>query len=241
MAGSAWTNQVQNQVIIAGNSGQLLVYSPTPGAGNLISSISARAFTDPYGNAVLRGVVDYFKGVTAIAVQMDAGAVFWWTAGTLAGPWTAASEIVTNLAGTTLTVTSTLLSITGGVKTLTGVNPNTNAAETWHSMSLLNSWANVAGFAVAQYRFVAAPLNTVEIIGAINAAAATSATFFTLPGLYSPASKQPVCSMGANASVPAGLSPWIQCDASGNLSVQNTGAVPAAWQSFFHGFISLDA
>jgi hypothetical protein len=81
----------------------------------------------------------------------------------------------------------------------------------------------------------------VEIIGAINAAAATAATFATLPAGYIPASSQPVCSMGANAAVPAGLSPWINCDTSGNLSVQNTGGVPAAWRSFFHGFIALDA
>jgi hypothetical protein len=124
---------------------------------------------------------------------------------------------------------------------LSAANPSSaNNAETWHAMVLKNSWANVAGFAAAKYRKIASPPNSVEVIGAINAAAATAAAFFTLPAGYIPASKQPVCSMGANASVPAGLSPWIQCDTSGNLSVQNTGAL-GAWESFFHGFISLDA
>lgn len=128
------------------------------------------------------------------------------------------------------------------VNGLAAANPSVaGSIETWHPMALLNSWANVAGFATAKYRRVASPFNSVEIIGAINAAAATAATFFTLPANYIPASQQPVCSMGANAAIPAGLSPWIRCDASGNLAVQNTGAVPAAWQSFFHGFISLDA
>jgi hypothetical protein len=127
------------------------------------------------------------------------------------------------------------------VKPGTGTSPaNPPAAETWHAMSLKNSWANVSGFAVAQYRKVASPPNSVEITGAINAAAATAAAFYTLPAGYIPADKQAVCAMGANASVPAGLSPWIECDASGNLSVQNTGAL-GAWESFFHGFISLDA
>jgi hypothetical protein len=120
-------------------------------------------------------------------------------------------------------------------------NPaSAGTVETWHAMTLKNSWANVAGFAAAKYRKVASPPNSVEITGAISAAAATAATFYTLPTGYIPADKQAVCAMGANASVPAGLSPWIECDASGNLSVQNTGAL-GAWESFFHGFISLDA
>jgi hypothetical protein len=124
----------------------------------------------------------------------------------------------------------------------TGTSPaNPAAGETWHTMTpLLNSWANVAGFAAAQYRKVASPVNSVEIIGAINAAAATAAGFFTLPVGYRPAHAVPVCSMGANAAVPAGLSPWIECTAAGALSVQNTGAL-GAWESFFHGFIPLDA
>lgn len=140
--------------------------------------------------------------------------------------------------GVSLPVVATLTATAPG----TGTSPsNPAAAETYHAMGLLNGWANVAGFATAKYRKVASPPNSVEIIGAINAAAATAATFFTLPAGYRPANQQPVCSMGANAAIPAGLSPWIRCDASGNLAVQNTGAVPAAWQSFFHGFISLDA
>ena len=122
-----------------------------------------------------------------------------------------------------------------------GTSPtNPATVESWHAMTLTNSWANVAGFAAAKYRLIASPPNTVEIIGAINAAAASSASFFTLPAAYRPASNVPVCSMGANASVPAGLSPWIECTTAGVLSVQNTGAL-GAWESFFHGYIALDA
>ena len=130
---------------------------------------------------------------------------------------------------------------------VTAVKPGTGTSdanpavgESWHSMTLANSWANVAGFAVAQYRKIGSPPNSVEIIGAINAAAATAATFFTLPAGYRPASNIPVCSMGENASLPAGLSPWIECTTGGVLSVQNTAAL-GAWESFFHGFIPLDA
>ena len=130
---------------------------------------------------------------------------------------------------------------------VTAVKPGTGTSdanpavgESWHSMTLANSWANVAGFAVAQYRKIGSPPNSVEIIGAINAAAATAAAFFTLPAGYRPASNIPVCSMGENASLPAGLSPWIECTTGGILSVQNTAAL-GAWESFFHGFIPLDA
>ena len=71
-----------------------------------------------------------------------------------------------------------------------GTSPtNPATVETWHTMSLSNSWANVAGFAAAKYRLIASPPNTVEIIGAINAAAASSASFFTLPAAV-PSTKQ---------------------------------------------------
>lgn len=56
MSGSGWSNQVVSQVVIAGPSGQLLVYSPTVGAGHLIASISGQAGTDPYGNAYHAGL-----------------------------------------------------------------------------------------------------------------------------------------------------------------------------------------
>ena len=119
--------------------------------------------------------------------------------------------------------------------------PGTNNTETWHPMTLLSSWAAVAGFAAPQYRIVAAPANSVEITASLNAAAATAGLVATLPAGYRPAHTQPVCAVGANAAVPAGLSPWIRCDTAGNLNMQNTGGLPAAWQTFIHGFIALDA
>lgn len=100
MAGSAWTNQVQNQVIIAGTSGQLLVYASTPAANNLIGSISAAGGTDPYGNVYLAGTVNYFHGASGyFAVQMNAGSVFWYHAATEAGPWTGTGEITVDQNG----------------------------------------------------------------------------------------------------------------------------------------------
>ena len=59
MAGSPWTNQAINLVILTeqttGFSG-LFGYSPTVGNGNLIFSVAASAGTDPYGNAYPQGL-----------------------------------------------------------------------------------------------------------------------------------------------------------------------------------------
>jgi len=254
-------------LIAAGTSGSgLFVYSGTPAAGNLIYSITAAATgTDLFGNATLGGATSYGPTLPSgfQAVEISNGQIIWSTAATLAGPWTAGPVINGENNGqftidTSTAATDVQLAMAANLwqvnapsefGSLTGVQfvpgtgllaMNSSVAETWHSMTLLNSWANVAGFAVAKYRLVASPPNSVEIIGAIDATAATAATFFTLPSGYIPADKQPVCAAGENLAVPAGRSPWIQCDASGNLSVQNTGAL-GAWESFFHGFISLDA
>lgn len=54
MAGSPWTNQVVNLIVLTeqatGFSG-LFGYSPTTGTNNLIFALDAAAGTDPYGNA----------------------------------------------------------------------------------------------------------------------------------------------------------------------------------------------
>jgi hypothetical protein len=151
-----------------------------------------------------------------------------------------ASAFVETVSGTESGVPGGLVKISGTLSSpLVIVNPAGTLPESWHAMTLINGWANVAGFTTARYQL--RPTNEVEIIGAINAAAANAVTFFTLPAGYQPANQQPVCSMGENALLGAGLSPWIRCDAGGNLTVQNTAAIPGAWESFFHGFISLDA
>jgi hypothetical protein len=148
------------------------------------------------------------------------------------------TNIYYDYSGTSLYVIKTLTAVKPG----TGTSPaNPATPESWHAMALGNGWTNLAGNVAAKYRKVAAPDNSVEIIGAIQANAATSANFFDLPAGYQPNSSQPAGAMGASGNVPAGLSPWVRCDSSGALTVQNTGAVPAAWTAFFHGFISLDA
>jgi hypothetical protein len=73
----------------------LFVYSGVPAAGNLIASITAAAGTDLFGNATLAGEANYTPVASGyLAVQMYAGAVFWYHAGTEAGPWTGIAEII---------------------------------------------------------------------------------------------------------------------------------------------------
>jgi hypothetical protein len=73
MAGSAWTNQLINLLIIAAQSGfsGVFVYNPAPGTGNLIASVASAAGTDPYGNPYEEGIAAYEKlaGIT-YAIQM---------------------------------------------------------------------------------------------------------------------------------------------------------------------------
>lgn len=108
--------------------------------------------------------------------------------------------------------------------------------ETWHNMTLLNSWANTGGFVNARYRFVASPMVTVEVEGVLTSSSATSAQFATLPPLYVPQNNVPVCAAGSNVNN-GGLSPNVRCDTGGNLTMANTAALPVAGSYLFHGFI----
>lgn len=65
------------KVIIVGPGGELFVYSPTAGAGNLIYSIAAQSGTDPYGNQFLQGATSYHESLTTGAVQvLSTGIIF---------------------------------------------------------------------------------------------------------------------------------------------------------------------
>jgi len=98
------------QIIASGASGEILVYSGTPAAGNLIGSVSGAAGTDAQGNAYLRGTTSYTNGgLFFSAVSLDSGVVNWYKAATGAGPWTAEAGIgfsFNNITGGGLTLTA---------------------------------------------------------------------------------------------------------------------------------------
>jgi hypothetical protein len=58
MSGGPWNNQLVAVVIISasGNFTGLFLYSPKPGAGNLVGSWAAAAGTDPFGNTYTSGI-----------------------------------------------------------------------------------------------------------------------------------------------------------------------------------------
>jgi|HubBroStandDraft_1064217.scaffolds.fasta_scaffold233627_2 hypothetical protein len=58
-AEGAWSNQLVNLIILAASSSGFsgfFAYSPAPGPGNLIASLTAAAGTDPYGNPYPAGL-----------------------------------------------------------------------------------------------------------------------------------------------------------------------------------------
>ena len=101
MAGSAWTNQLQNLIILSaatsGFSG-FFAYSPAPGAGKLVVSNSVQALTDPFGNKIVPGLTSYVNdGGTWVATALTGGSfgsgISFFTATSEAGPWTLQATI----------------------------------------------------------------------------------------------------------------------------------------------------
>ena len=103
MAGSAWTNQVQNQVIIAGTVPGVLAYNPSIGAGNLVASISGSQTADASGNEVLATVTTYSKAAGAfIATQLgnpSQGGIVVTSATTEAGPYSQLGDLIVTQGG----------------------------------------------------------------------------------------------------------------------------------------------
>lgn len=83
------------QVIIVGPSQQLLVYTPTAAAGNLVESIASAAFVDQFGNHGLPGNASY---AATFATTAAAGFVAFYS-GSLAAGWTLQSSVAGDVAG----------------------------------------------------------------------------------------------------------------------------------------------
>jgi hypothetical protein len=84
VAGSAWTNQIVDLIVVsAASSGfsGFFVYSPSPAAGNLLVSIAAQTGKDPYGNTYLSNITGYENDAgTWLATQIGGGGIFFWSA-----------------------------------------------------------------------------------------------------------------------------------------------------------------
>jgi hypothetical protein len=86
---------VASRVIIIGTGGELLIYSPTAAAGNLIGSDAAQPGSDQFGNAFLAGRASYTQISAGMfrAEALISGGVSFYSASSAAGPWTSTGSI----------------------------------------------------------------------------------------------------------------------------------------------------
>jgi hypothetical protein len=70
---------VARKVIIIGTLGELLVYSPTETAGDLIAAIAAEGGSDGFGNAFLQGIGSYNQAGQRAVVLNGAVVGFFWS------------------------------------------------------------------------------------------------------------------------------------------------------------------
>ena len=86
---------VASRVLIIGTGGELLIYSPTAAAGNLIGSDAAQPGSDQFGNAWLAGRASYTQISPGMyrAEALVSGGVSFYSAASFAGPWTSTGSI----------------------------------------------------------------------------------------------------------------------------------------------------
>jgi hypothetical protein len=128
MAGSAWTNELVDLIILSASASGFsgfFAYSPAPGANNLVASSTAAGGLDPYNNHYLANISSYGSG---FAASLGSGFLTLYT-GSLAGGWAAQATVglsaggilfLTAAAGITaadLLTAGAGLSVTGGETT----------------------------------------------------------------------------------------------------------------------------
>lgn len=238
--------QAGNTVLINGQGE--FIYNGVAANGNLLFSFTPAAGTDAQGNAFDPGFESFSAGDGQEVLQINNGAINWlYNVGNQAISLTFQTVnghlVMFGNVGTTFELNIPVLfdkdvtfngsiTATGG----TASDPTKIVTDTWHPIVLGNGWANQAGNVAAQYR--ATPFNEVEIIGTLNGAAATAAKFAQLPSTpfnYRPASQQ---GSPAAVSMAAVDNAYVQCDTSGNLTMN---AANLATTFLFHAFIALDA
>lgn len=132
--------QAGNTII---NPSGMFSYSPSPGAGNLVSSVGvpSTVTADQFGNALQPGITNYFNtGSFWVALSIFDGALTWYEAASEAGPWTLESSIgFTFSGGLGGLVLSCPLGISGSFTlpitgpSTTSLPNDTNSGSTWVS------------------------------------------------------------------------------------------------------------
>jgi hypothetical protein len=219
-------------VVISGSSTNgstgLFVYSPSPGAGNLVTSIAALAGTDPYGNAYLQGTVNYalVSGTTWLAAALLGGQLQWWVSTTgQAGPYT--ENLAIGAAGSTdqyFVSTATFVGL--GTPAVAAPDPGISSPvtpESWHNLALVNGWTGT-------FRYQLLADGRVEVDVNISSAAATAFVCGTMPANYIPANTVYLAA-GSTGNVSSSLAPFLQVIAStGNVTMNGLHAFSTAGQ-----------
>jgi len=150
----------------------------------------------------------------------------------------------TTTTGTTVSPVSWSATGADVIGTVTAAAPGASSSvaltsETWHTATLINSWAASSGIVGLKYRLTAS--NHVEIIAdIINTTATGNSTCFVLPSGYIPATGTMNFPAGWNnvASSNSASAPWVNVSNTG--SIQITGISVANKEIFFHIFVPLD-
>lgn len=229
--GDAWSNQLVDLIVLAaqqaGFSG-FFVYSPVPGAGNLILSIAAVAGTDPYGNTYPAGVtvglnanqqVEIFSssGRGTIALRMNSAA---FTNGGLQG-FIGGSFAENVLAGPK----STAPGFTDGVQL--GLN-SSDAISSSANMQLVYNDASGAGHVYAFEDFTGFNVTTCPSIRAKTPASGTSASNPAVQETWHDLRPLLNSFVGTNAGK---YPPQYQVDARGFVNIFGTVKLPASYGS----------
>lgn len=231
MAGSSWTNQVQNLLIIAGTGGQTIgvfVYSAAPAANTLAISIvpGGASVTDPFGNIALSGVTTYlYEPGIPLALAMQWSGLTWtvYSGESMTSGWLSSLEAFSIEADTSGGDLTSLTIATAG--TLTAMQPGTTTPETWHDIVLDSGWSDVSGYAVPQYRLL--PEGNLQFAGIANAGSSqTSAKALNssnpLPSAYRPTSTKYVSQGGTNRGA-------VQLAPSGVLTMETSASFPGQY------------
>lgn len=221
MSGPAWSNQVQNQVIVGGPGGGLFVYNGTPALGNPPVFYVTSASTDPFGNPVtplaatsqvggnivqlINGLVRFPAGGGNGFLGSNAAGVIQLNSGS-GGVGDTSLDVLFRSKNLSSGGAAPAVELPGPgsiivADEISAWNPGRTAPETWHDLGTL------AGYTVnrAQYKLGAENQTWLFINVTSGGANAATVTFSnTLAAAYRPPATvfQPLTASGASTSPP---------------------------------------